>query len=512
MAGNQYVSSVGYAAVPVWTASATLAVGAFRRQVAPAAGNERVFRVSSITTGVTGGSEPAWNITVGATTADGGVTWTEVTGNPTYNWSAPHRCIQNAVASGWGSTNNCIIYVASNHNYTVAAGFVDWSGASLTLGAMRYFLSVNPAGSVPPVAADLQAGAKETLTGSSGFQVRRNSYIDGLSVKAGSGAVNTNINVFDNSQSTFGTWRNGTLELGGTAAGNAIVIGHNTTNSAETYRFENMTFRFAATDQTISVQGGTFSFDNCTTAGSVPAVLIQPTFGPMTIFMRGCDWSAITGSLMSLFNQTSNYQIMDCRLNAAVTVATYNNTTNGVAVVDVINSNSGAVNYDRQRWMIQGKQTVELVNVRSGGASNGATAFSWKVAVNNTPDLYAPFANPFLAPPIEIWNTSLTPITVTLNILSSTTLKDNEAGFDLYYPGSAATPLATIASTIPNALAPGANLTSGSFGWNTSGVGTPVQQQCSVTVTPAMAGMLRLQPKVLKASQTVWIDPAPVVT
>jgi hypothetical protein len=59
-------------AASAWAATATLSLGARRRKLATPDGT--VFEVT--TAGTTGGTEPAWPTTIGATVVDGTVTWT----------------------------------------------------------------------------------------------------------------------------------------------------------------------------------------------------------------------------------------------------------------------------------------------------------------------------------------------------------------------------------------------------------------------------------------------------
>ena len=91
-----YVSSAKYATVTARANSTAYVVGDIRRQgpATPTVGQERVFRCT--TAGTSSATEPTVanyvgsNTTRGGTVTDGTVTWTEITGNSTYGWTAPH--------------------------------------------------------------------------------------------------------------------------------------------------------------------------------------------------------------------------------------------------------------------------------------------------------------------------------------------------------------------------------------------------------------------------------------
>src|SRR4029077_7358094 len=106
-----------------------------------------------------------------ATIPTGGATFTNVTGQSTYGWGAAAGDLPTlqgaAVRFGGGDR----IFISSDHAETQTASTTYGSGAgglaSFNLGQV---LSVNRAGSVPPTAADLTAGATVTVTaGTLGF-------------------------------------------------------------------------------------------------------------------------------------------------------------------------------------------------------------------------------------------------------------------------------------------------------------------------------------------------------
>lgn len=72
----------GWAATTAYTATSEqdAALGSYVSPVAlPATDSDRIFRCT--VAGTSGGTEPTWNLTIGGTTADGGVTWTTVQAN-----------------------------------------------------------------------------------------------------------------------------------------------------------------------------------------------------------------------------------------------------------------------------------------------------------------------------------------------------------------------------------------------------------------------------------------------
>lgn len=93
---NAPTSTIGWSALPAWTALTSYTAGQIVRQLAaPTVGNERAF--ICIIAGTTLASEPAWNVTKGSTTAEAaGPTWQECTGQPAVNGDATNTANWNA--------------------------------------------------------------------------------------------------------------------------------------------------------------------------------------------------------------------------------------------------------------------------------------------------------------------------------------------------------------------------------------------------------------------------------
>ena len=156
---NLYVSSDAYTAVTAFQISTAYSVGDIVRPTAAATGRKQVYRCT--TAGTSGGSEAAWTSSGTGTTTQGTAVFTAIKGD-TYGWSAALGDIKTAV--NVGTSGYCqlgdTVFVASDHSETAALGNIgSLIGGTYSTQGTTYFISVNRAGSVPPVAADITAGA-----------------------------------------------------------------------------------------------------------------------------------------------------------------------------------------------------------------------------------------------------------------------------------------------------------------------------------------------------------------
>lgn len=419
------------------------------------------------------------------------------------DWANAHTTLAAAItASAAGDT----FYVASDHSHNYGATqTLTFKG---TAASPDRIVSVNRAGSVPPVEADVLAGAVEgTNAASASMNVNGTFYNYGVTFAPGSGQSNScNLTIGQTSSLQFHD--NCQLHLLTTGASAALTIG----NSNAKIVFNKPKLKFGATGQNLTISGplvitGDPSASILAAGSSVPTTLVAAASGTNeAAVISGADLSAITGLIPASSSNAGKYRLVNCKLHAS---ATFGTPTVAAARIDVLGCNSGANIEDNRRFMYQGTLTTETTIKRTAGASDGTTAYCWKVVTtaNNEHDF------PFECFDGEMWNDdtgvakTLTVHTVTDNV----TLTDAEIWLEVEYLGSAGSPISTlITDANATVLTAGANQASDSGeAWTTTGLTTPVKQKLEVTFTPQMAGLIRWRVKVGKVSTTVYVCPKP---
>lgn len=149
----------------------------------------------------------------------------------------------------------------------------------------------------------------------------------------------------------------------------------------------------------------------------------------------------------------------------------------------------------------------ETTLVRTGGASDGTTALSWKVVSDTT----ATFNRPFITQEIVQWNeTTGSSVTATVEILhdSATNLTDAEVWVEVMYLGTSGVPLGEwISDRKADVLASAADQTTSGATWTTTGMSNPNKQKLSVTFTPQEKGFVHARVCIAKASKTLYVCP-----
>lgn len=506
-----YVSSVAYAAVPVFVPSVAYTVGQFVRPTAPSSiQGQYVWRC---TTAGTASTEPSWagGNSNNAAVTTGGATFTCVSGQSTYGWSAASGNLWNMIWTG--SFPRAVVgdrvFLSSDHNETQSFS-PTYLLASTGFGVVEV-ISVNRAGSVPPVAADALSGAVISYNGGGNF------LLDPI--------VN-------------GYWQGVTFTIAGTAGGLYLANSY-----AKAHYFKNCAFVF--TTSTTSAFLGANSpaqatFDNTTVTfnnagqriipaysldlkwintpaavlGTVPTVLFAEggiSYGcPLTI-CRGVDLSAVTTTLCYNVGGNSTFlkALFDsCRIASGVArlgTAGYINTADEVELVNCFDG----TNILAERHTPAGDLTTEFTITLSGGAQDNVGAYSHKMISSTRCDPWTMTLDGFW---LDVNNTALgSARTATVEIVSSASLNNNDISLQVEYEGTAGSSLASFVSTLPSALTTVAAVPSSSATWN-SLPATPVTQHLQATFTPLTAGRVRARVRLGKPSTTVYYNPQVIIT
>jgi len=143
----------------------------------------------------------------------------------------------------------------------------------------------------------------------------------------------------------------------------------------------------------------------------------------------------------------------------------------------------------------------------SGGAQDDVGVFSHKMVSTALLDKWSLPLEGFW---MDIENQSLGTKTATVEIVSSASLNNDEISLLLEYQGTVGSSVATITTTLPaTVLTTPSAVASSSATWASS---PGVAQRLQVTFTPRVAGRVRGQVRLGKASTTVYLNPVITIT
>ena len=496
-----YVSSVANAAIPQWAASTAYTVGQIVRPLAtPTVYTAGAYRCT--TAGTSGASEPSWGYNNNTTTNSGTAVFTNVTGQSAYGWSAAALTVAHftQVFTAKAAAGDRI-FVSSDHSESIStANYGFTTGA---FGAVQV-LSVNRAGSVPPVAADLLAGA--TIVNTSGVLT-----IDPL--------VNTFWQGITFNQSANGNWyinnnggkenyfKNCSLVNSGAAAASAVLRN----NSISKIVFDNTTFTFNNASQNIGASGYGFDLTWINTANAVQGT--QPTtlfvggnYNIQNITCRGVDFSGYTGTLFSSSNGFTNASaaLLDgCRISSAGTrYATPAVTAFVSEILELVNCYDGS-SFISERYVPAGVLTTDRGVYLSGGAQDSVSTFSHKLVSSTRSDIYVHSLDTFY---LDVENVLVgASKTATVEVVSNATLTTNDIRLEVEYLGTSGSPVASFADTLVTPLTAAANHPTSTATW--VGATGLTKQKLQVTFTPQTQGRVRGRVRLGKVSQTVYVNP-----
>lgn len=383
-----YCASDKWTAVTAWAALTTYVVGDLRRQLAaPAVGVERVFRVSAITTGISGAAEPTWTTTKGGSTTDSGVTWTEVTGDAAYNatntFAAPHASLASLVA--WMAAGD-IGYVGNHHAATrAAANTVTVPG---TLAAPCYIYCVDDTNATPTITT----GATDSSTGNFNYTITGHHEMYGISFRIGSGSSNNQQFTLAGTAGNRQTYEQCEFQILTTGNSSLVQFGATGTQNPSAIDMVGVGFKFGATGQMFDFGNGLYAFRG----GSILSGGTGPTTGLVEFNIgSGGRGAYVTFDGFDMVNGGNNMVLAraalaggkvifnNCKLPTTWSSGTL---TSAVPVVgfraEMYNCDTTDTNY--RLWIEDycGSIKSETTIVVTGGSSDGTTPFSFVMATS----------------------------------------------------------------------------------------------------------------------------------
>lgn len=399
------------------------------------------------TAGVCGAGEPTYNTTAGQTTTDGGAVWTSLGAVGSYSiWGAPFPYLTNAVNTNWMAAGDTC-YVSSAHAEVQAAAMSINAGTASTATYSSIICVANAPSATPPVAGDITTGASINSSTSNAITLQGCVYWQGVNFLSGSGSSAPTLTI----SSTQGGWirlDNCTLTVNNTGA-STLQIGA----SGSMTILQNTPVVFGGTATQIMGFGGGHVIWRDTpsalqkSAGSWPTSLFNSgSFSNGDFLIENCDLSSYAGTnWFGTSGPVSGRLVMhNCKLPSGIAL----NASLGPreARIDQINCDTGGNIYNHSRLWYEGQQLVNTSAVRTGGASDGTTAYSWQITTNANTNK----AMCFECLPIQIWNTvtgSNRTVTIEACYVGTSLPINTDIWIDTVYYGTAGSVVGTTNST-----------------------------------------------------------------
>jgi hypothetical protein len=277
-----------------------------------------------------------------------------------------------------------------------------------------------------------------------------------------------------------------------------------------TYKFGGASNIGCATAGVVEIKGGSFVSGTSTPSAGIFAGNASDRTGSR-LLIDGLDMTnlASTVNIFRTFVSPGLFQIRNSKLPASWSGSLCNATPLATGQrFEMHNCDSGDTNYRLWVQEYSGSIKTETTLVRTGGASDGTTGYSFKMATSANANA---IVAPLVTPEIIIWNVDVgSSKTVTVEILhdSATNLTDGEIWLEVQHLGTSGFPLSSFVSDAKaDILATAADQTTSSETWTTTGMTNPNKQKLSVTFTPQEVGYFQAKVYLAKASKTVYVCP-----
>lgn len=506
-----YVSSTAYAAIPQWAANTAYTVGQIIRPVtlATVASSSLLYAYRCTVAGTSAASETVWGgaNNDGDTIAVGTATFMNVSGRSAHGWAAAAGsvyCMSSQLGYGRPAAGDRVFF-SSDHSETAGGSMTWFFGNYATSHSVMKFISVNRAGSVPPVSADYLYGATiNNVVGQFTFDPWCNLHFQGIKFvhdAAGNGIW------FGSSGTKTVYFKNCLIVLLANNASARIII-----QAIAKIVLDNTKIQFGNTGQYITNNSPLeLVWINTPTAlagATMPATLFLSAYNSiLSVTARGVDLSNLAGNLLTTVNSGFARVLLDhCNIHLALTrqvpTATGSNSSDEIELVECFNGTSIV----SERIVAAGVVSLDRAVKLTGGATDDTGLYSLKL-VSVVPGYYAEPLDSFW---FDVENSAVgTAKTATVEVTSGVALNNNDLTLELHYPGTAGSSLTSAVQSYPDPLTPAAALPTSTASW----VGALAnKQKVQVTFTPQVAGRLRARVQLHKAAATVYINPQLTLT
>jgi hypothetical protein len=459
-------------------------------------------------------TQPTWGNTVNGTQTDGSVTWT--CRQPT-TWANASLYLDYVISATASS------YWAGGDRFWLASDYVCDITGDLTLGAANYqnaglldattyITSTSDTVNEPP--QSVSAGAKIRCTGSCA-PILYSAYFWGIEFHVGQGAASGTPLFYSEPAAANGpgnvTYDQCLIKLAyASATGSRIYLGRHVTsyNGAANVHLINTNIEFTNASQRVAIGYGHLRVLSGAILGTAPTTLLEyaTNVANGSAVFTGVDLSLVSGTLVDPGNYAGSVLTFSrCRLHSSVTpVAGYAPYHHAPITLELCDY--GVANYKLYSTDHQGYVQQETTIIRSGGASDGVTPISWKMATNT----YAHFLGPLATPWVATWVDSVGDgLTVQMEALldANSSLLDREVWMETVVMATSGTPMGSFARTNTLGVFSGTNVATSAAEWVTTGLTNPFKHKFTQIVTPMIKGLVTARICVAKDKLNLYVDP-----
>jgi len=497
-----YVNSNNAAA---WVAGTAYSIGDMVMCAPAQSSANRASRIYECTTGGTSHAttEPTWNTTLDGTTSDNDVVWT--TRMPT-SWDYAHGSIFYFLSyNGAYIADGDIIKIHKTHNEVVPTTYYFERFPCFGISGLPLII----------VCVDKDNGDAVSTGAVVTYQKTNDLYFHGSFVSIGvSWVYACTITGYSNA---FGWYLHGpgltTLKLTGSgkyigdyAAGNVYASVFWTDGNIE----------FSNADNTFK-KVGLFHWESGTLIASNGVTkLLDTSYGPRDSIIKfsNIDLTALgANTLVKPYESLPNGIIEFTRCKFPTNLSGLLSTSFGSG------GYKGTIKFHQcsfagKTWKfyeISAEGQVESDNTiyRTGGATDGITPISWKMASST---MVSEPTIPLKTPTINLWNDTVSEITLTIHgiIDSVTNLQDDEVWLEVDYPADTTSGLGALKTTRVMYVGM-ADLPVSTEDW-VEEMGNPNLFKLEATFTPGQAGPISVRVCVGKPSTTIYVCPKAVIS